>query len=94
MGNIATKATRRYPPSTLVNHPSATQTRASNPFPLSAQNSQHSPDVHSKRAGTTETESSPTAGMPSGFDPKLAARLNQLGSVTISRNENKSPFKV
>jgi hypothetical protein len=60
MGNIATKTMkgpRRYPPpSTLVNHPSITQTQASNPFPLPAQSSQHPLDVHSKLAGTIEGE--------------------------------------
>ena len=33
-------------------------------------------------------------GMPSGLDPKLAARLNELGPIAIARPESKIPQKV
>ena len=50
------------------------------------------PELNSKVPCSSRREV--IVGMPTGFDPKLAARLSKLGPVAVPRPAAKIPAKV
>jgi hypothetical protein len=90
----AQRASRKYPsPSNLPNRSSTTPTQARAPFPPPSQ-SPYPTDVRAKLEGMQISMSMLNIGMPKGIDPNLAARLQQLGPVSVARPESRIPAKV
>ena len=93
MGSGASKAqraTRKYPsPSNIPHYPASIPPQTRNPslppspFPRPA-------DVSATAAGAASTKTRP----PGSLDPRLAARLQELGPVTVPRYEPRIPTKV
>jgi hypothetical protein len=93
MGGAASKVNkgaRKYPsPSSL---PSQSIVKGKQ-IPSPAQVGKHSLDGRAPLDGDLPMNA-PTARMPTGFDPKLAARLHELGPVTVPHVKNKVAAKV
>jgi len=94
MGSGASKAqraTRKYPsPSNIPHRPASTPPRTEI---LSFPPSPFSHPAHVR--ATAEGAAASTKTRPRGsLDPRLAARLQELGPVTVPRYESKIPTKV
>ena len=93
MGSGASKAartTRKYPsPSNIPHQPTPTSPQTRNPSLLRSK-LPHSADVGAKAESTSPTK----LARQEGLDPKLAARLQELGPVTVPKYGPKIPSKV
>src|SRR5271170_5703892 len=93
MGSGASKAqrgTRKYPsPSNIPHHLASESPQTKNP------SLPPSPFPHPVNVRTTAGDDAPTKTRPlGGLDPRLAARLQELGPVIVPRYEPKIPSKV
>jgi len=93
MGSGASKAqrvTRKYPsPSNIPHQPVHPPSQAINPSILPTQ-SPRAAEGSAKAEGASSWKAPPLGSL----DPKLAARLQELGPVTVSKYEPKIPAKV